>query len=69
MLSAVLLFENDAIRVKRMELIVSVACFMSLFLILLYYMIPDGDNTFGEVLYNTYVIKIYKVLGLNEMLF
>lgn len=69
MLSAVLLFENDAIRVKRMELIVSVACFMSLFLILLYYMIPDGDNTFGEVLYNTYVIKIYKVLGLNGMLF
>lgn len=52
-----------------MELIVSVACFMSLFLILLYYMIPDGDNTFGEVLYNTYVIKIYKVLGLNGMLF
>ena len=69
MLSAVVLSRGNDIHVKIIDSIISLLCIFSLILVFLYYLIPNADNAFGGVFYDTVVVKLYRLLGINGLLF
>lgn len=69
MLSAVVFSRGNDIHVKIIDSIISLLCIFSLILVFLYYLIPNADNAFGGVFYDTVVVKLYRLLGINRLLF